>query len=66
MSASQPSAGERLSGVEELEGRVEKLVAGGDGLVRFEGIPIFVPRSAPGDLLRLRLVERRPSFARAE
>ncbi len=59
-------ASERLAEVEELEGRVEKLVAGGDGLVRFEGIPIFVPRSAPGDLLRLRLVERRASFARAE
>lgn len=59
-------ADERLAEVEELEGRVEKLVAGGEGLVRFEGIPIFVPRSAPGDLLRLRLVERRPSYARAE
>jgi 23S rRNA (uracil1939-C5)-methyltransferase len=56
----------RLLAIDELEARVEKLVAGGDGLVRFEGIPIFVPRSAPGDLLRLRVVERRPSFGRAE
>ncbi len=59
-------AGARLAEIDELEGRVEKLVAGGDGLVRFEGIPIFVPRSAPGDLLRLRLVERRPGYGRAE
>ena len=41
-------------------------MAGGDGLVRFEGIPIFVPLSVPGDLLRLRLVERRPGYGRAE
>ncbi|MEE8525180.1 MAG: class I SAM-dependent RNA methyltransferase [Thermoanaerobaculia bacterium] len=56
----------RLLAIDELEARVEKLIAGGDGLVRFEGIPIFVPRSAPGDLLRVRLVERRPSFGRGE
>jgi len=42
------------------------LVDGGDGLGRFEGIPIFVPRSAPGDRLRVRLVERRPGYGRAE
>lgn len=49
-----------------IEVTIEKLVAGGDGLARFEKIPIFVPRSAPGDRLRVRLVERRPSFGRAE
>ncbi|HEV2851835.1 MAG TPA: RsmD family RNA methyltransferase [Thermoanaerobaculia bacterium] len=46
--------------------RIEKLVAGGDGLTRFEGVPIFVPRSAPGDRLRVRVVERRPDYGRAE
>ena len=45
---------------------MERLVAGGDGLARFEGIPIFVPRSAPGDRARVRLVERRPDYGRAE
>ncbi|MEM7582780.1 MAG: class I SAM-dependent RNA methyltransferase [Acidobacteriota bacterium] len=59
-------AGARLADLEELEVRVEKLVEGGDGLARFEGIPIFVPRSAPGDRLRVRLSERRPSYGRAE
>jgi 23S rRNA (uracil1939-C5)-methyltransferase len=49
-----------------VEVTIEKLVAGGDGLARYDGLPIFVPLSAPGDRLRLRIVERRPSFARGE
>ncbi len=66
MTYDRPAAGLRLSELEELELTIEKLVAGGDGLGRFEGIPIFVPRSAPGDRVRVRLVERRPDFGRAE
>ncbi len=58
--------GVRLAGVDEVEVTVEKLVAGGDGLARYEGAPIFVPRSAPGDRLRVRLTERRPDYGRAE
>jgi 23S rRNA (uracil1939-C5)-methyltransferase len=45
---------------------IEKLVAGGDGLGRFEGIPIFVPRAAPGARLRARLIARRPGYGRGE
>ncbi len=56
----------RLAEVDEVEVTVEKLIDGGDGLTRFEGIPIFVPRSAPGDRLRVRIVERKPSYGRAE
>jgi 23S rRNA (uracil1939-C5)-methyltransferase len=59
-------AGLKLAGVDELELRVEKLVEGGDGLGRHEGVPVFVARAAPGDLLRLRVTERRPDYARAE
>ena len=59
-------SGVRLAQVDELELEIDQLVAGGEGLARFEGIPIFVPRSAPGDLLRVRLVERRPDYGRAE
>lgn len=58
--------GLRLAELEELELTIDKLVAGGDGLGRFEGIPIFVPRSAPGDRLRVRLTERKPDYGRAE
>ncbi|HEX6864119.1 MAG TPA: TRAM domain-containing protein, partial [Thermoanaerobaculia bacterium] len=61
-----PPPGTRLAGVQELEVRVEKLVAGGEGLARWEGVPIFVPRSAPGDLLKVRIVERRPDYGRGE
>ena len=45
---------------------IEKLVAGGDGLARHQGVLLFVPRAAPGDRLRVRLVERRPDYGRAE
>lgn len=64
--APRKPAGLRLASEEEVELVVEKLVAGGEGLGRFEGIPIFVPRSAPGDRLRVRLTERRPDYGRGE
>ena len=57
---------ERLAELEEIELAIDQIVTGGEGLGRFEGIPIFVPRSAPGDRVRVRLVERRPGYGRAE
>ena len=62
---SAPSAG-LLAGLDEVEVTIEKLVAGGDGLARVAGLPLFVPRAAPGDRLRIRVVERRPDYGRAE
>lgn len=61
-----PPPGARLAEVDELELEVEKLVAGGEGLARWNGVPVFVPRAAPGDRLRARLTERRPDYGRAE
>lgn len=55
-----------MAGLDEVELGIEKLVAGGDGLARFEGVPIFVPRTAPGDRVRVRLTERRPDYGRGE
>lgn len=55
-----------LAELDELELEIEKLVAGGDGLGRHQRLPIFVPRSAPGDKLRIRISQRRPQFARGE
>jgi 23S rRNA (uracil1939-C5)-methyltransferase len=50
-----------------VEVRIERLAAGGDGVGRLpDGRAIFVPLSAPGDLLRVRIVERRRRFARGE
>jgi 23S rRNA (uracil1939-C5)-methyltransferase len=51
---------------EIIEARIEKLVYGGDALARVDGLAVFVPYGAPGDLLRLRIVERKKGFARAE
>lgn len=62
----RPSAADRLSSLESVDITVDQLVAGGDGLGRFEGIPIFVPRSAPGDRLRVRLTERKSGYGRGE
>lgn len=56
----------RLAALDEVEVTVEKLVAGGEGFARHDGIPLFIPRSAPGDRLRVRLIERRPDYGRAE
>jgi 23S rRNA (uracil1939-C5)-methyltransferase len=56
----------RLAALDEAEVVIEKLVAGGDGLARVDGIPLFVARAAPGDRARVRLVERRPDYGRAE
>lgn len=61
-----PPGAALLAELDELELTVDQLVSGGDGLGRFRGVPIFVPRSAPGDRLRVRLTERRPDYGRAE
>lgn len=61
-----PPAGFRLVDVETVELEIEKLIDGGDGLGRHEGVPIFVPRAAPGDRVRVRLTERKPGYGRGE
>lgn len=49
--------------VRELE--VESIAAGGDGVAREpDGRVVFVPRTAPGDRVRVALVEERRSYAR--
>ena len=42
---------------------IESIAAGGDGIGRAEGVAVFVPRTAPGDRVRVRLDVRR-RFAR--
>lgn len=57
--ASPPEAGG------EAELRVESIAGGGDGVARqADGRVVFVPRAAPGDRLRARIVEERRSWAR--
>ena len=43
----------------------ERLAYGGDAIARHEGLAIFVPFAAPGELLRVRITERKKNFARA-
>jgi len=51
----------------EVEVEVVALAAGGDGVARMpDGLTLFVPLAAPGDRLRVRVVERRKRFVRAE
>jgi 23S rRNA (uracil1939-C5)-methyltransferase len=50
-----------------LELAIESLAAGGDGVARApDGRVVFVPLAAPGDRVRVRLVEERARFARGE
>jgi 23S rRNA (uracil1939-C5)-methyltransferase len=47
--------------------RIDGLAAGGDGVGRdAEGRVLFVPLTAPGDRVRVRIVESRKRFARGE
>jgi len=51
----------------ELELTIASLAGGGDGVGRGAGGRVyFVPFSAPGDRVRIRVVEERPRFARGE
>lgn len=50
-----------------VELRIDALAAGGDGVGRDpDGRVVFVPFAAPGDRLRVRVVEERARFARGE
>src|SRR5439155_23276336 len=43
----------RVAMTETLELRIESIAAGGDGVGRHNGVVVFVPRAAPGDLVRV-------------
>jgi 23S rRNA (uracil1939-C5)-methyltransferase len=43
----------------------ERIAYGGDAVTRFDGLAVFVPFAAPGDRLRVRIVERQKRYARA-
>ena len=46
--------------------RIEKLVFGGSGLASFNNIKIFVPYSAPGDLVKAKITEKKKNYYVAE
>src|SRR5687768_4269265 len=43
----------RIIAVKTIDVRIDSIAAGGDGVARYDGIVVFVPRSAPGDLLHV-------------
>lgn len=45
---------------------IEKLVYGGDGLGRVDQLAVFVPWTAPHDIIRAKIVTRKKRYARAE
>ena len=47
-----------------VEATTERLAFGGDAVARHEGLAIFVPFAAPGERVRIRITERKKSFAR--
>lgn len=49
-----------------LEINIEKIVYGGDGLARTESGAVFVPLTAPGERVRVEVLEQRKGFARAK
>ena len=50
---------------EVVEVTTERLAYGGDAVARHEGLTLFIPYAAPGERLRVRIVESRKNFARA-
>jgi 23S rRNA (uracil1939-C5)-methyltransferase len=51
---------------EVLTSRVEGLAFGGQGIVRHEGLVIFVPFTAPGDLIRFQILTKKKNFAQGQ
>lgn len=50
---------------ERVRVTIETLATGGDGIARHQGLTLFVPRSAPGDVLDVEIVEVTRNFGRA-
>ena len=55
-----------LSKNQKLISRIESIAAGGQGVCKHEGLPIFVDRGVPGDLAELELYDVRKDFAHAK
>ena len=51
---------------ELIEGSIEKLAFGGEGILRHHKFVIFVPFTVPGDQIACRIVEVKNPFAKAE
>jgi len=50
---------------DELDLQIERIVYGGEGLARYQGLVVFVPFVLAGEQVRARIVSRRRGYARA-
>jgi len=58
--------GDRPLGVgQEITLRIDRLAYGGSGVGRIDGYVVFVPLTAPGDLVRARVTKAKRTFAEA-
>lgn len=55
----------KLSVGDLIEVKTERLAYGGEAVARHEGLAVFVQGAAPCETLRVRIIERKKSFARA-
>jgi 23S rRNA (uracil1939-C5)-methyltransferase len=49
---------------DKIQLTIDSLVAGGDGIARHEGQPVFIARTAPGDIAEIEIFDARKDFAR--
>lgn len=49
-----------------IEGTIESIAFGGEGILRFQGFVVFVPFTAKGDRILCRITDSRSSFAKGE
>ncbi|MCK5248509.1 MAG: class I SAM-dependent RNA methyltransferase [Spirochaetaceae bacterium] len=47
-----------------IEVDIEKLIPGGDGLARLDGMVVFIPGVLPGETVKARVVERKKGWAK--
>ena len=51
---------------DEVTGEITSLAFGGRGILRANGLVIFVPFTAPGEYVRIRITKRHKNFAKGE
>jgi 23S rRNA (uracil1939-C5)-methyltransferase len=61
-----PRPGRRPLPRHEIEATVDGFTHGGEGVARVEGKAVFVPGALPGERIRMRVVDDRKRWARAE
>lgn len=49
-----------------IEGTIQTIAFGGEGILRHRGLVVFIPFTAPGDLISCRITEIKKSFAKGE